>query len=54
MYLRRGDSGDELGPVLGDAFVFVFPAHHEARDVLRGSDRTMARRRHLWESKNDK
>ena len=30
-----GDRGDELGAVLGDAFAFIFPADHEAADVLQ-------------------
>src|SRR5699024_9337499 len=32
-YVRAGHGGDHLGPVLGDAGLFVFLADHEAGDV---------------------
>ena len=37
-----GHGGDHLGAVLGDAFVFVFLAHHEACDVLQEQERDAA------------
>ena len=32
------DGGYEFGPVLGDALIFVFAAHHEPADVLDEQD----------------
>ena len=38
----RGDGGDHLGAVLGDAAGLVFAADHEAGDVLQEDQRDVA------------
>ena len=41
-YVGAGYGGDQLGAVLGDAFVLVFGAHHKAGDVLQEHQRDFA------------
>src|SRR5574343_487131 len=41
-HLGRGDGGHHLGPVTGDAAVFIFLADHEAGDILQEDERNAA------------
>ena len=44
-----GDGGHHLGTVARDALVFIFPADHEARDILQEDQRDAALRAKLDE-----